>query len=73
MKRHLSIAKRLLGQLVSFSLCQERQPETSSEVGRRDYNIEVAAGGSSYVYSGNGDSRLKTRSYTLCRNGCSWL
>ena len=40
----MSIAKRLLGQLVFPSLSGNASPETSSDVGRRDYNIEVAAG-----------------------------
>ena len=45
MKRHLSIAKRLLVAACFFlSLSGNASPETSSDVGRRDYNIEVAAG-----------------------------
>ena len=45
MKRHLSIAKRLLVAACFFlSLPGNASLETSSEVGRRDYNIEVAAG-----------------------------
>ena len=45
MKRHLSIAKRLLVAACFFlSLPGAASLETSSEVGRRDYNIEVARG-----------------------------
>ena len=45
MKRHLSIANRLLVAACFFlSLPGAASLETSSEVGRRDYNIEVARG-----------------------------
>ena len=44
MKRHLSIAKHLVAACFFLSLPGAASLETSSEVGRRDYNIEVEAG-----------------------------
>ena len=45
MKRYLLIAKRLLGTACLFlSLSGNASPETVSDAGRRDYNIEVAGG-----------------------------